>query len=122
MSHGTRLDRNRILDLWAQNKTAPEIAAIIGHPHWRSVSVLICRERANGDPRAAARASPTSRKSGKTCAIRPAPAKRPLHKILGIKTRVVRVMIPSHTSNAETYVYVTLPSLGRFDPPEMEAR
>ena len=92
MSRGPRLNRNRV------------------------------RRAPRGDSRAAARGKHRSNKSGYAVAIRPTPKSPPLHEILGIKTRTVRMLVVSHTSTAETYVDVTLPSLGIFDSPEMEAR
>lgn len=117
MSHA--LDRNRILDLWMQGKTGPEIGDIIGHHNTGSISRLVSKARADGDARAVARQSARAEKLSQVARCIDAPkiaGGPPLHELLGIKTRQVEVPIFSHTSNAVTYARVTLPSLGRFDP------
>jgi hypothetical protein len=49
------LDRNQVLDLWAEGLTAPDIAGRIGCPNWRLVTRAITYARERGDPRATRR-------------------------------------------------------------------
>lgn len=54
---GRTYDHDRILDLWAAGKTAPEIAAALGMPRWQTVNSIVCDHRRHGDPRATPRNS-----------------------------------------------------------------
>jgi hypothetical protein len=48
-------DHDKILDLWNEGKTGPEIGRILAMPNWKRIGDIIAAARKRGDPRAHAR-------------------------------------------------------------------